>query len=94
MLKDQGDKVSAEIKTEVEAKLAEVKKVKEGDDATAIKNALDALQQAAIKIGEAMYKSAQGATGQASGESGAESASGGGDKKDEPISGSYEEVKK
>jgi molecular chaperone DnaK len=93
MLKDQGDKVPAEVKTEVEAKLEEVKKAKDGEDATAIKNALDALQQAAIKIGEAMYKAQQAAGGQQA--PGADSASQtSGDKKDEPISGSYEEVKK
>lgn len=96
MLKEQGDKVPAEVKKEVEEKLEAVKKAKDGDDAAAIKNALDALQQAAIKIGEAMYK-AQSASAQGSdGPSAGEQASGqqAEDKKDEPISGQYEEVKK
>jgi len=91
MLKDQGEKVPADIKKTVEEKLEDVKKVKDGDDVPAIKNALDALQQAAMKIGEAMYKqSAPG--GQTSGQSAGESAPGGG--ADEPIKGDYEEVKK
>ena len=94
MLKDQGDKVPADIKTEVETKLEDVKKVKDGDDAAAIKTALDALQQAAIKIGEAMYKSAQG--GSASGGQTSDTSSGqaGDAKPEEPIQGQYEEVKK
>ena len=37
MLKEQGDKVPAEIKTEVDAKLEDVKKVKDGEDMAAIK---------------------------------------------------------
>ncbi len=96
MLKEQGDKVPAEVKTEVEAGLADVKTAKDGTDAAAIKNALDALQQAAIKIGEAMYKSAQGGSASDGASNGSSTGDGqsSGDKKDEPISGSYEEVKK
>ena len=91
MLKDQGDKVPADVKKTVEEKLEDVKKVKDGDDVPAIKNALDALQQAAMKIGEAMYKGqsapgGQDASGQASGQSTGS--------QDEPIKGDYEEVKK
>ncbi|MFA4818498.1 MAG: molecular chaperone DnaK [Patescibacteria group bacterium] len=94
MLKDQGDKVLADIKIEVEAKLEDVKKVKDSDEAAVIKTALDALQQAAIKIGEAMYKSAQG--GSASGGQPSDTSSGqaGDAKPEEPIQGQYEEVKK
>ena len=93
MLKEQGDKVPADIKTEVESKLADVKKAKDGDDAAAIKSSLDALQQAAIKIGEAMYKSQAAQSGSAAGgESTAGGQSAGG--ADEPIKGQYEEVKK
>lgn len=93
MLKDQGDKVPADIKTEVESKLDDVKKVKDSDDVVSIKNALDALQQAAMKIGEAMYKSQQAAGGQqAPGSDQAQGQSAGG--AEEPIKGDYEEVKK
>ncbi|KKS83911.1 MAG: Chaperone protein DnaK [Parcubacteria group bacterium GW2011_GWD2_43_10] len=92
ILKDQGDKVPADVKKTVEEKLEDVKKVKDGDDTAAIKNALDALQQAAMKIGEAMYKQSAPGGQSASGQSADESASGGG--ADEPIKGDYEEVKK
>lgn len=90
MLREQGDKVPADIKKTVEERIAELKKVKDGDDAQAIKTALDNLQQAAIKIGEVMYK--QSAAGGGSGTSGSGDQSAGSE--DEPIKGDYEEVKK
>ncbi len=73
MLKDYADKVPAEVKTEVEGKLDEVKKVKDGEDANAIKTAIEQLNEVVSKIGAAMYQQpgAEGATGageQASGE--------------------------
>ncbi len=92
MLKEQGDKVPEDVKKTVEEKLEEVKKVKDGEDAAAIKNALDALQQAAIKIGEAMYKQQSGQPGtQPGGEQNQGQSAGA---SDEPIKGDYEEVKK
>jgi molecular chaperone DnaK len=97
MLKEQGDKVPADIKKDVEEKLEAVRKIKDAEDVATIKSALDALQQSVIKIGEAMYK-AQSASAQGSGGSstGSEQSTGQSaeDKKDEPISGQYEEVKK
>ncbi len=97
MLKDQGDKVPADVKTQVEAALEEVKKVKDGDDAAAIKSALDNLQQTAMKIGEAMYKAQQGnpsaSSGSTTGEQGGQSSGEDADKKDEPIKADFEESK-
>jgi molecular chaperone DnaK len=55
-LRDGGDKVPAEVKTEVEEKIAEVKKVKDGVDLVAIKSATEALSLSMQKIGEAMSK--------------------------------------
>lgn len=54
-LKDAGDKVSADDKKDVEGKIEELKKAKEGDDAEAIKKAYDALGEAVQKVGAAMY---------------------------------------
>lgn len=45
-LNELGDKVSAEEKSEIEAKIEEVKKVKDGDDIEAIKKAMEDLTQA------------------------------------------------
>ena len=61
MLADFGDKVSDEDKAAVEAAAAELKTVAEGEDVEAIKQKIDALAQASMKLGEAMYQSSQGA---------------------------------
>jgi len=55
-LKDAGDKVPADVKTDVEAKIAELKKTKDGTDIAAIKKATEDLSLAMQKIGEAMAK--------------------------------------
>ena len=60
-LRDAGDKVPVEIKTEVESKIEELKKVKEGSDMEAIKRASQELSTSLQKIGELLYKqSAEG----------------------------------
>jgi molecular chaperone DnaK len=58
-LKDAGDKVSAEIKKEVEEKMEELKKVKDSDDIEDIKKKTDELSQAIQKVGAQMYQQAQ-----------------------------------
>ena len=58
-LKDNGDKVDAETKSNIEAALEDVKKAMEGDDAEAINKAVEALAQASHKLAEAMYAQAQ-----------------------------------
>ncbi len=55
-LKDAGDKVPADVKTGVEAKMTELKTAKEGSDMDAIKKATEALSNEMMKIGEAMQK--------------------------------------
>jgi molecular chaperone DnaK len=55
-LRDLGDKVPAEIRSEVEAKSAEVKKAAEGEDVATIKSATEALGQAIQKIGASVYQ--------------------------------------
>jgi len=55
-LRDNGDKVPAEVKADVEAKIAEVRKVKDGPDMAVIKTATEALSLSMQKIGEAMSK--------------------------------------
>jgi len=73
-LKENGDKVGAEDKAAVEAALTEARAAKEGSDAEAIQAAQDKLSQAAMKMGEALYKAQQAAgeqTGAQAGEAGA-----------------------
>jgi len=55
-LREFGEKVSSQDKKEIEDKLVELKKVKDGNDDSAIKKAMDELSQAVQKIGEQMYK--------------------------------------
>lgn len=57
-LKDAGDKVPADIKTSIEAKTEEIKKLKDGMDTTALKAAIETLSSELSKIGEAMSKQA------------------------------------
>ncbi|ODT80878.1 MAG: molecular chaperone DnaK [Pelagibacterium sp. SCN 64-44] len=58
-LKDYGDKVSAEDKGAIETALSDLRGVIESDDAEAIKEKTEALAQASMKLGEAMYKASQ-----------------------------------
>ncbi len=59
MLKDAGEKVSADDKTQIEEKVAAVKAVKDSDDVDAIKKASEALAEHAQKVGAAMYQQEQ-----------------------------------
>ncbi len=54
-----GEKVSVADKSAVEAAIADLKPALEGEDADAIKTKTDALTQAAMKLGEAIYKQQQ-----------------------------------
>jgi len=58
-LKEFGDKVPEDVKSEVEAKVAEVKKAAEGEDVDAMKAATDVLGEAIQKIGGAVYEQEQ-----------------------------------
>ena len=58
-LRDNGDKIPAEVKTEVEAKVAAAREAAQGDDVERIKTAVEELRAAAGKIGEAMYQAEQ-----------------------------------
>ena len=62
-LRDFGDKVPAEIKSEIEEKTAEVKKAAEGEDVDAIKSATEALGAVIQKIGAAVYEQPNAAPG-------------------------------
>ena len=54
-IRDNADKISDELKTEVEGKVAAVRTALEGTDAAAVKTATDELQASMLKIGEAVY---------------------------------------
>ncbi len=58
-LKEHSDKLPEADKTEAEAAIAATKSAMEGTDAEALKTASERLTQAAMKIGEAVYKTQQ-----------------------------------
>jgi molecular chaperone DnaK len=66
-LAEHGDKVSAEIKGEIEKALAEAKTAVESGDADEMQQRTAALTQAAMKLGEAIYKTQQAETEAAAG---------------------------
>ncbi len=58
-VRDAGDKVNDDIKKKVGEKIEALKKVKDTEDISAIKNASDDLSKTLQSIGEALYKQAQ-----------------------------------
>jgi molecular chaperone DnaK len=86
MLKEHGDKIPADDKSNVESALADAKKAIEGTDASIMNSARERLTQASHKLAEAMYKSAQ-PQGDAAGAPGAGPEAGGASdqKKDEGV---------
>jgi molecular chaperone DnaK len=84
-----GDKVSEADKSTVEAAIGELKSALEGEDADEIEAKTNALAQAAMKLGEAMYQSQQAETDDA-GEGGNEASSG--SKDDDVVDADFEEV--
>ncbi|HEY5134163.1 MAG TPA: molecular chaperone DnaK [Candidatus Nanopelagicales bacterium] len=72
-LADNGDKVPADAKSNVEGPLADLKKALEGDDVDAIKDAAEKVATTSQALGAAMYAQSGAATG--AGDSGAGSSS-------------------
>jgi len=87
MLKEYGDKVGAGDKALVEAAVSDLKSAVQGEDKDAIKQKVDALAQASMKLGEALYQSSQGGAA-----GGGPSASAGGPD-DKVVDVDFEEVK-
>ncbi len=84
-LKDYGDKVSGDDKAAIETALAALKAAVEGDDAEDIKAKTQTLAEASMKLGQAMYESAQGEEG---GEDAAEARAG----DDDVVDADFEEI--
>ncbi|MBF0383997.1 MAG: molecular chaperone DnaK, partial [Magnetococcales bacterium] len=57
-IKDNEDKIDAELKSTVEAAIAEVKTALDSEDADAIESKTQALIEVSMKLGEAIYKDA------------------------------------
>jgi len=91
-LKEMGDKVNAADKQRIEEAVAALKKAIEGGDTADIKSKTEALQQAAYKIAEEMYKQ-QGAQAGAAGAGAASGAAESGPTKGTADDVDYEVVK-
>ncbi len=88
-LSEYGDKVPAADKSAIEAAIADLKSVMDGGDGEAITAKTNALAQAAMKLGEAMYKSQQNqAEADAKRDAGAAGAGA-----DDVVDADFEEVK-
>ncbi|MAF59514.1 molecular chaperone DnaK [bacterium] len=71
-LKDAGDKVPADIKSDVEDKVKALREAKDKDDLEAIKSAIEALSASMQKIGETMAKSQEAQGGEQNPQAGGE----------------------
>ena len=94
-LKENGDKISAADRTNIEEAIAAVKTALEGTDSAAIKEKSDALMQASLKLGEAMYKaqSADASAGAQGAEQGASSGAEQAKPDEKVVDADFEEVK-
>ncbi len=91
-LKELGDKVDAETKSNIENEVANLKKTMEGDDIEAIKKGIETLTQASHKLAETMYSQTGGQPGGPEA-GGAEDAAAGGKGDEDVVDADYEEVK-
>ncbi len=71
-IKDLGDKVTDEMKTDVESEITAVKEALQGDDVDAIKAATEKLQAASYKLAEIVYADSQAESGEGEGEAAGE----------------------
>jgi molecular chaperone DnaK len=95
-IKDLGEKVAAADKTKIEAAIGELREALKSDDIEAIRAKTNALAQASMKLGEAIYGAQQAADGAAGGggaggEEGAQKK--GGAAGDNVVDADFEEVK-
>ena len=91
-LKENGDKISAADKGQIEEAIKTLKSAMEADDAANIKERTEALMQASLKLGEAMYKQ-QAEAAQAANAAGPEAAASEQPKDDKVVDADFEEVK-
>ena len=88
-LAEHGSKVGDAERRAIETGLADLKEALKGDDAEAITAKTNALAQASMKLGEAMYKQGEGGGG---GDAGGPDTGAGGTKKDDVVDAEFTEV--
>jgi molecular chaperone DnaK len=97
-LRDHGDKIPADVKQEIDAKIASVKSALQGQDVNAIRNAVQELSQVMQKVGASVYQqpgqpppSEEGPGGEEQGEGG-EGEGEGGEGEEGTVEGEFREV--
>ncbi len=96
-LSEYGDKLADADKQTIDTAIADLRGVMDGDDVEAIKAKTDALSQASMKLGEAMYQASQadaadgGPGGEPGGDAGGSGASGG-ESDEKVVDAEFEEV--
>jgi molecular chaperone DnaK len=96
-LKEFGDKIGAAEKSAIEQAAADLKSTKDGEDVAAIQQKTQALMQASMKLGEAMYKAQQEAAakagdGKGAGPGAGDGASGANGKDEKVVDADFTEV--
>jgi molecular chaperone DnaK len=94
-LEEHGDKVSPEIRSNIESAVSNLEEKVKGEDAAAITAALEELNKQAQELGKAVYEAAAAEAGQAGGDAGAAAAdpgaaAGDGPPNDDVIDAEYE----
>jgi molecular chaperone DnaK len=89
-LAEHGSKVGDAERRSIETALADLKEALKGDDTAAISAKMNTLAQASMKLGEAMYKQAEGSGG--TGPGGPDAGAGAGAKKDDVVDAEFTEV--
>jgi molecular chaperone DnaK len=87
-LAEHGSKVGEGERRSIETALADLKEALKGDDTAAISAKMNTLAQASMKLGEAMYKQAEGGGGAGAGPGGPDA----GAKKDDVVDAEFTEV--
>jgi molecular chaperone DnaK len=88
-LRDLGDKVSSDVRSDVESKIADVRSALGTDDVGRMRSAKDALQQAMYKVSEQIYAAAGAGQG---GSNPGEASSGSSGSDDNTVEGEFKEV--
>ena len=91
-LKENSDKVGADDKAAIETALSAVKEAMKGDDSEKIKSSTQALMQASMKLGEAIYASGKQAA-EGDDDAGPEGGATAGKGEDNVVDAQFEEVK-
>jgi len=90
-VRENADKIDAELKSEVEGKVAAVRSQLQSGDADTIRSAVDELSEAMQRIGQAVY-GAQGAPGENGATEGGEAPEGEGTPEEGTVEGEFREV--